>query len=163
MHPDALSIHQLRKQQMEFTTYRHGHAPRGNQSPTYRCWANMRKRCNSETSKDYINYGGRGITVCDRWSLFDNFLADMGEKPRRMTLDRIDNDQGYSPENCRWTTRTEQSRNRRGRHMIEWQGRVQCTSAWAEELGFGRSLIYDRLRWGWSIERAFTTPVRINR
>src|SRR5262249_4309290 len=90
---------------------RHGHA-RGEQSPTYRSWLHMLTRC-----KDGRNphYGGRGITVCDPWPGFENFLADMGERPPGKSLDRVDVEGHYAPENCRWATQSEQVRNRRRR------------------------------------------------
>lgn len=97
---------------------RHGHTHRAGdvtvQSPTYMSWSSMLKRCSNPSSKDYKSYGGRGVTVCDRWHSFDNFLADMGEKPIGLSIDRRDNDRGYEPGNCRWATTTEQNRNRRG-------------------------------------------------
>lgn len=93
---------------------RHGHKG----SPTYSSWAAMRTRCNCPTNKDYPRWGGMGIIVCDRWGLFENFLADMGERPAGTSIDRIDSRGNYEPSNCRWATPSQQQRNRRG--SMEW-------------------------------------------
>ncbi len=82
--------------------------------PTYRAWVAMNLRCNKENSQPYANYGGRGISICDRWSVFESFLEDMGNNPGGLTLDRIDNNLGYCKENCKWSTYTDQNRNKRG-------------------------------------------------
>lgn len=93
------------------TTFRHGHSM--TRSPTYRSWMSMRTRCNCPTQPKFMRYGGRGIRVCKRWDDFATFLADMGERPEGTSIDRINNDGDYEPENCRWATKAQQLKNRR--------------------------------------------------
>ena len=93
--------------------FRHGHAKVV--SPTYRTWLGMRNRCRNPRSGQYAYYGGRGIAVCDRWNVFENFLSDMGERPAGRSIDRIDVNGNYEPSNCRWATASEQRRNQRPR------------------------------------------------
>jgi len=93
-------------------------------TPMYRAWAQMIQRCTNPDNRHFHNYGGRGITVCDEWKSFDRFKADMGERPPGLSLDRIDNNRGYSKENCRWATHSQQMRNRRPRN--EWSGGRQA-------------------------------------
>jgi hypothetical protein len=98
------------KQQRKKATTFHGES----NNLTYKSWGNMIQRCTNKKHINYPNYGGRGITVCDSWLNYQNFVADMGQRPNaKMSLDRIDNDKGYSKDNCKWSTQTEQTRNRR--------------------------------------------------
>ncbi|OEZ92148.1 hypothetical protein JAB9_47130 [Janthinobacterium sp. HH107] len=102
---------------------------------THVIWKTMRARCQNPTASGYADYGSRGITVCEAWDSFEVFLADMGERPPGMSIERIDNSKGYAPENCRWASNSEQCRNRRSTHLIEYRGKTQCRKDWAIELG----------------------------
>lgn len=93
---------------------------------TYRIWMAMHSRCRYPSQDGFQNYGGRGVTVCERWAEFAAFLADMGECPDGYSIDRIDNDRGYEPGNCRWASRAEQNRNRRGIVWYEVNGVRMC-------------------------------------
>ncbi len=128
-------------------------------TPESNAWTALKSRCLSRGNPAYRNYGGRGITVCDRWrDSFENFLADMGPRPSvRHSIDRIDNDGPYSPENCRWVTIAEQNRNRRGCEPIEWNGRAMMLSEWAAEIGISPDALRARLEHGWSLARALST------
>lgn len=106
----------LQPQKARNRVWKHGHAQHG-PSKTYTSWANMLRRCDDSTGRDFEYYGGRGISVCERWRSFENFLADMGERPIGLTLDRIENDRGYEPGNCRWATWSEQQINRRPKKL----------------------------------------------
>lgn len=123
---------------------------------TYGLWRSMKARCLNPHGKAIKTYGMRGITVCDRWLKFENFIADMGECPEGMELDRINNDKGYSPENCRWATRAEQQRNKTNTVNITHQGRTQCAKDWSTELGIHYATLLHRLKHGWTVEDAFT-------
>jgi hypothetical protein len=119
----------------------------------------MRERCTNEKHTAYSRYGARGITVCKRWQKFENFLTDMGPRPEGMTLERIDNNKGYSPKNCVWATPAQQSLNTRANVYLTAKGTRQTQAAWARELGTAPTVIMLRLRRGWSEEDACTIPV----
>jgi len=141
---------------------RHGHSKQGNMTQIYIAWMAMKQRCVNLNNPEYKNYGARNITICFRWKVFENFLADMGEPPtENHSLDRINNDGNYCPENCRWATKTEQARNMRVNHLITYRGKTQCLPIWAEQFGISENALRTRLRvLGWSIEKALTTPIK---
>lgn len=121
----------------------------------------MINRCHNPKNPGFINYGARGIVVCDRWrNSYEAFLEDMGRRPGPLfSIERIDNDRGYEPGNCKWATRTEQNRNTRQNVLLTAFGKTQCVTAWAEELGISAQLIRNRLRRrGWTVKAALTTP-----
>jgi len=113
---------------------------------TYKIWANMLQRCANSNNHSYKNYGGRGITVCDRWLDFENFYTDMGERPKRFSVERKDNNGNYCPENCCWETMKTQARNRRRNRIIKYDGKEQCLAAWAEELCINYATLWNRLQ-----------------
>jgi len=129
-------------------------------TPEYRTWSAMKTRCLNPRNHAYLNYGGRGIALCDRWREFRNFLADMGPRPSLAhSIDRIDNDGPYSRENCRWATKSEQARNRhKGQRLIIGAESLMLTE-WSERSGVPLRTIDDRLRYGWKPERAVFEPV----
>ena len=129
--------------------------------PLYRVWMGMHDRCRRENHEAYPRYGGRGIEVCPRWLDFSAFHADMEPSWRKgLTLDRMDNDGDYSPENCRWATRRVQANNRRNTRFITLHGKTLPFAVWARRANIPPNTIYTRLSRGWSEERAFTTPPR---
>lgn len=135
----------------------HGHSLNYRRSPTYRTWQNMIQRCTNPNIGHYKNYGGRGITVCDEWRTFDNFLREMGERPEGTTLDRINNDGSYCKENCKWSNRHEQMANSRMAHLITFRGETLPTAVWARRLGISRASLRNRLK-KWTLEKALITP-----
>jgi hypothetical protein len=121
----------------------------------------MRQRCSNPNDPAYENYGGRGITVCERWESFASFIADIGQPPTRSyTIERIDNSCGYEPGNVRWATRTEQNRNTRRNHVLTIGGESMPLSAWSDRSGVPDTLIWDRLvMLGWSAKDAVFVPI----
>jgi hypothetical protein len=128
----------------------------------YYIWESMKARCKNPNRACYKNYGGRGIVVCPRWDQsFEGFLADMGPCPDGYTIERIDNNRGYEPGNCRWASYKEQGRNQRSNHLLTFRGETRTIAEWTEILGFKRATIGCRInKHGWSVERALTTPAR---
>ena len=130
-------------------------------TPEYHAWVDMKQRCLNPNAKNYSYYGGRGITVCDRWLNFKNFLADMGSRPTaKHSLDRIDNNADYSPNNCKWSTKAEQQNNQRTNRLITIENNTRTIAQWAKKMGYGETVIYERLKAGWSEYKAVMTPVR---
>jgi hypothetical protein len=116
----------------------------------------MRHRCMREKHPQYKAYGGRGITVCKRWMKFENFFEDMGNAPTGLSLDRIDNNSGYSKDNCRWATKIEQNNNTRGNKRILFNGENLTLSQWSYKMKIPSQTISDRLAKGWSPEKCLS-------
>jgi hypothetical protein len=138
---------------------KHGHS----KCAIYNIWASMNQRCINPNNKEYHNYGGRGINVCKRWrNSFPNFLKDMGERSnKKYTLERTNNNRGYCKSNCEWATSKQNSRNRRNNRPLTHNCKTQLLIEWAEETGIDRQTIATRIdRYGWSITKALTTPIR---
>lgn len=139
----------------------HGDARRGNFTQLYNSWRGMKGRCNNKKNKRYSNYGGRGIVVCEEWNEFINFkewALNNGYQPG-LTIERIDVNGNYEPSNCCWATNKEQANNKTNNHFLSFDGETLTINQWAEKLNIQRGVIKDRLRWGWSVEDALTTPV----
>jgi hypothetical protein len=123
----------------------------------YRIWTNMIQRCTNENIPHFDDYGGRGIQVCERWaSSYKAFAQDMGDCPKGMSLERIDNSGPYSPLNCRWATLMEQGQNKRNNRRIKAFGVELCMSEWSRRTGLYEATIHKRLARGWSPEMAVT-------
>ena len=132
----------------------------------YRTWHSLKHRCLNPKSEMYKIYGGRGITICPRWlHSFENFYADMGKKPTTLhTIDRIDNNKGYSPENCRWATWKEQANNRRNRTSVKFNSQTKSVSEWAEIYHIPQNTLWNRIYlYKWSIQRAFGLTHKIEK
>jgi len=131
----------------------------------HKAWSDRKQRCFNPNSPDYPDYGGRGITMCERWLIFENFLedvlAEIGESPSsRHTLDRVNNNGNYEPGNIKWSTPQEQARNRRSSKIITFRDTTLTLAAWAERIGVDQDTLGWRLLHGWSTERALTTPTQ---
>lgn len=127
----------------------------------YHIWQNMKCRCYNPNNPAYSNYGGRGITICDEWrrnfTAFHDWAMSHGYRDD-LSIDRIDNDGSYTPDNCHWATRTEQSQNRRKNHMIEMDGERKILAKWARQYNLNYDTVRSRLKRGWTPEKALKTP-----
>ena len=127
-------------------------------SGLYRVWGNIVQRCTNPNNPAYHNYGGRGVTLCARWREFENFLVDLVEQPEGMTLDRIDNDRGYEPNNVRWVTKADNTRNTRRCVMVEINGESKPINVWCREFGVPYVTFKQRKRNGWDLAEAVSKP-----
>lgn len=144
-----------RKRKNHERQFRHGR----HGSPEYNSWASMMNRCRNVKDKQWMDYGGRGILVCERWHDFRNFLEDMGLRPNGdYSIGRIDNEKGYFKENCRWENRIQQTHNTRRNNRLTFNGRTQLITQWAKELRVNHSMLTRRLQRGWSVEETLTVP-----
>lgn len=142
---------------------KHGMNRRGKRAPEYGVWASMWSRCTNPNVPSWKTYGEKGVSICDRWISFENFLSDMGLRPsKHHTLERKDNHLGYSPNNCCWATRSEQSRNTCRTKLITRNGLTLCLKDWSARVGLNYPTVSQRVRgYGWSVERALTEPINI--
>ncbi len=122
----------------------------------YQSWFNMKSRCLDEYNERYRDYGGRGIKICAKWMKFENFFADMGHPPLGKTLERINNNGNYKPNNCIWSTPHEQARNRKNNVILTFRGETMCLKDWATKFGIGYVTLHKRYQAGWTTERLLT-------
>jgi hypothetical protein len=126
---------------------------------SFGAWQRMVSRCTNPADSSFCSYGAKGISVCERWSVFENFFADMGECPEGMSLDRIDNAKGYEPENCRWADIVTQNRNKTTVKKYEYHGNSMTLPEWSEVTGIPRSRLWQRINVAkWTVEKTLTTP-----
>lgn len=132
--------------------------------PEYHIWQAAKARCNNSNNAKFEHYGGRGIKMCREWQdNFAVFIADVGRRPEgKYTLERIDNDGNYEPSNCQWATYATQNRNNRRTRLLTFRGETHCLTDWAKIVGLNRDALNARIRSGWSIKKALTTPLRRN-
>ena len=157
---DDIEARKQRARQMGYRNRRHGAARHGAVSREYNSWCAMIKRCTLPTHQAYHRYGGRGVTVCERWrSSFENFLADIGTRPAGKSLDRYPDKLGnYEPGNCRWATQKEQMANTRANHMETIDGVTKSLPDWALASGVSLNVIKQRIGHGWEPRKAIFTP-----
>ncbi len=151
----------LRAERCRALSFKHGEATHGAETVEWKTWIGMLGRCVNPQHVNYKYYGARGIKVCERWKeWYEHFLSDMGRRPSRThSIDRIDNDGDYCPENCRWATRREQNANRRNNKFLTALGKTQIMIEWERETGLGEATIRARLRRGWTPDKAVSEPL----
>jgi hypothetical protein len=141
---------------------RHGGSLGGIKTPEYSAWLHMRERCFNPNNSRYARYGGRGITICERWNAYENFSVDMGLRPSpQHSIERINNDGNYEPSNCKWATRKEQQQNIVHARLITFNGQTLCLSEWARRLGSCAGTLTGRIKRGWPLERVLTPPLEL--
>jgi hypothetical protein len=146
-----------RRDMMRERQTQHGHAKDRKLSKEYHTWTSITQRCYNPKDRNYHNYGGRGITMCDRWrSSFENFYTDMGPAPKNMSIERKDNNGNYEPSNCKWATVKEQGLNRRTTKMLTYNGETKMMKDWAEIVGINYGTLTGRMLRGWTVEEAFS-------
>lgn len=141
-------------------SFRHGHTAGRCETPEYKSWVAMKARCLNVNNHKYPAYGGRGIIICARWLDFVNFLADMGKRPRKTTLDRINSNGNYEPGNCRWATPLQQGQNTNRVRNITWGEQCLCLAEWARQSGLKEATLRYRLKFGWTFQKAISVPTR---
>ena len=131
----------------------------------YNSWRGMKERCNNPNNKEFKNYGERNIKVCKEWNSFKPFMewALSSGYVEGLSIDRKDNNGNYEPSNCKWSTTAQQSRNKRTNHFITFNGETKIFKDWAKTVGITQSTLRDRFKFGWSVERALTTPKMASR
>jgi hypothetical protein len=142
----------------------HGHKSGGAESPEYKSWRSMLDRCEKPSHKSFSGYGGRGVSVCSEWHEFAAFLRDMGLRPAAgYSLDRINANGNYAPDNCRWATARTQAANRRSSRLVNIDGELVCIAEAGRRLGLGRSKVNARIHRGWTPEQALELASRFDR
>ena len=148
-----------KRESMRKVALKHG----GSGTRLYSIWCNMKDRCYNPNNKHYHRYGGRDITICSEWvnnfSSFESWALSHGYDDK-LSIDRINNDAGYNPENCRWVTNKVQQNNRSTNHLITYKGETMDVTEWADKVGIPASTLYDRLAYGWTLDEVFSKPIK---
>lgn len=146
------------------TTAKNNSTHGDSRTPEHMIWCSMLQRCRNKNSKKFKDYGGRGITVCERWLTYENFISDMGRRPSpKHSIERRDNNAGYSPENCVWATRIEQNNNQRDNVIITLNGQSRTMSQWSRVVGIDEGVLQQRRKRGWSDFEILATPLNGDR